>query len=233
MKKLWFLSLTLMSLTLLSCSNDEESVSDEFEDKDELVEFGKDFASIHNDCLGYIYEEILEQSNSNTRSVTLGTSDFRRTVVSLTNRYISENCKSTRSDVHEVEVGLYDMSIEDIKKNMSEKEFDYVNFVLDGNVDTEKLLYDISNDNDLQMINKQALICFVTTFEASSMYWQDNLDSWLSVLGVTKTRGTHFSWKKAAVSDSFWAYQGLLFSGLNIFVGGGAAAAGSVLGGLG
>lgn len=85
MIKLSFLSLALMSVFLFSCSNEEENGRDEFKGKDGLVEFGKDFASVHNDCLGYIYEEISEQNNSKTRCATLGTSDFRNTVVSLTN----------------------------------------------------------------------------------------------------------------------------------------------------
>lgn len=95
----------------------------------------------------------------------------------------------------------------------------------------KKPLQKVASDQNIPEINRMAVICFMTTFDASSEYWNSNSEVWLKLVGkpATSTRvRIEINFREIAFADAWWGYQGLLSSGLNPYVGGGAAAAGSV-----
>lgn len=81
----------------------------------------------------------------------------------------------------------------------------YINMVSNENVDIDTLLQKVSTDPQLQAINKQAVICYITTYVASSEYWQEHYTDWAEILDITLTR-TRFNWKNAAVADALYGY---------------------------
>lgn len=137
---------------------------------------------------------------------------------------------TTRAD-EKITNEQYEQSLEEIRSNIPQTDMKYINMVSNENVDIDTLLQEVSTDPQLQAINKQAVICYITTYVASSEYWQEHYTDWAEILDLTQTR-TRFNWKNAAVADALYGYQGLLFSGFNLMMGGASAAVGSVLSGL-
>lgn len=112
---------------------------------------------------------------------------------------------------------------------MSEYETTYVDRVLSNNVNNDKILEEIANDKKLTYPKKRALICFATTYKASSEYWQQNIEKWKKENAkIPSTRSSFkFNVREVATADAYWGYTGMLASGLNWMVGAGAAAVGS------
>lgn len=71
---------------------------------------------------------------------------------------------------------------------------------------------------------KLEIICFMTTYAASTQYWNENLIDWMALTNKPQTRA---SFQNIALADAWWGFQGMLASGLNPVVGGGLAAVAS------
>jgi len=218
--------LLLMSV-VYACTKDSEN-KEQLEVSD-IVDTGKTFAMIHNECLASIYDSLAKENK--TRSIDLDTQDFKDHITSLTTKYIKANVPQTRNSNLEIDYSVLDMSTSDIMDNMSEKEIGYINEAMEEGVDIEELMIKVSNDETLQTENKQAVICFISTYQASSEYWKQHIDEWMNLLGNNTTRAG-FHWRNAAIADAMFGYQAMLMTGFNIYISGGVAAAGSVLSGL-
>lgn len=81
------------------------------------------------------------------------------------------------------------------------------------------LLIEISTDQDL--MNKQAVICFVTVLEASTHYWNSHIEEWQQMLDKPVTR---VNWGTVAAFDAWYGYQAMLVSVMNPIVSGGTVA---------
>lgn len=95
---------------------------------------------------------------------------------------------------------------------MSPREKQFVQSAISDNQDIEQLLEMVTNDTSLSHSKKEAIICFITTFKASSEYWSNNYSEWLKLTDKATTRSFKFDWKQVAVADAYWAYTGLLSS---------------------
>ena len=222
-----YLSLICLSTLLICCSNDDTKIEEE-QPINEFITNGKNFALIHNECLSYMFEKLKNQKK--TKAITFGSTDFTNAIVTLANAFIDEKSSTTRAD-EKITNEQYEQSLEEIRSNIPQTDMKYINMVSNENVDIDTLLQEVSTDPQLQAINKQAVICYITTYVASSEYWQEHYTDWAEILDLTLTR-TRFNWKNAAVADALYGYQGLLFSGFNLMMGGASAAVGSVLSGL-
>lgn len=123
------------------------------------------------------------------------------------------------------------MSTSDIMRTMSENEICYINESMNKGENIDELMKKVSYDETLQDEKKQAIICFIATYHASSEYWKQHMEEWTDLVDKETTRAG-FRWRDAALADAFYGYQTMLMSGFNIYISGGIAAAGSVLSGL-
>lgn len=219
MKK--FLALTSVFVVMIgvlfsSCTNEKETPQSE---SNELINYGMEFASIHNDCLAYIYQGL---NSAKTRGSVA--TDMEEMVLSLANMYISKN-SSTRTTSEPLTQNMFSATIEGIQKKLSPKEKEYIEPILSNQtIDFDNLIKEVALDLDLPEINRQAVICFITTYQASSQYWAEHVSEWKELISKPQTR---VSFASVAFADAWWGYQGLMSSGLNPWVGGGAAAVGS------
>lgn len=219
MKK--FLALTSVFVVMIgvlfsSCTNETETPQSE---SNEQINYGMEFASIHNDCLAYIHQGL---NSAKTRGSI--TTDMEEMVISIANMYIAKH-SSTRTTLDPLTLDMFSTTIEDIQKTLSPKEKEYIEKVLSNQtVSFESLIKEVALDLDLPEINRQAVICFITTYQASSQYWTEHSSEWEELLNKPQTR---VSFASVAFADAWWGYQGLMSSGLNLWVGGGAAAVGS------
>lgn len=233
MKNLYLLYFAFFLAFLCACSDqDKNLVTSNFDQQ--LITTGWNFAKIHNECIDSAYESIisnkkLTRSNDNTVRVT------SHDVIVAVNNYISRHVAKTRGTEDSDYVSESDykgISIEDLRSHMNAKELRYAYAIMDDTSDPELLLQDVLKDNDLDPTKKQAVIAFITTYVSSSQYWQENFDKWHQ-LNNEATRTSHIAnWKHIAIADAYYGYMGMLASGLNIWVGGGSAAAGSILSAL-
>lgn len=226
MKKISIFVMAVLAFCITACSSDSEETQVPALQSNELITQGEKFASIHNDCLASIYSSLI---SSKTRSSSFSPVTSQE-VVDAANKYIARHMSKTRANTNEayVKEESYKTTIEDIRNQMSSCELMYVNKILSDDKNGDAVLESISKDNNLTEIQKKAVICFATTYKASSEYWQQNIDKWEKNLkNVPSTRAVRFHWKEVALADAYWGYTGMLSSGLNIWVGGGAAALGS------
>lgn len=201
-----------------SCTNENETATPQIE-SNELINYGMEFASIHNDCLAYICQGL---NSAKTRGSV--TTDMEEMVISIANMYISKH-SSTRTTSEPITQDMFSTTIEDIQKVLSPKEKEYIEKALSNQTGSfESLIKEVAFDLDLPEINRQAVICFITTYQASSQYWTEHSSEWEELLNKPQTR---VSFASVAFADAWWGYQGLMSSGLNPWVGGGAAAVGS------
>lgn len=208
----------IMGLSLSSCSNENETTMPQNE-SNEMISYGMEFASIHNDCLAYIYQEL---GSAKTRGNVV--IDMEEMVISIANMYISTH-GSTRTTSKPLTSEMFSITIEDIQNSLLPKEKEYIEKALSCNPNSnEELINEIASDLELPEINRQAVICFITTYQASSQYWAEHSSEWMKLVERPTTR---VSLASVAFADAWWGYQGLMSSALNPWVGGGAAAVGS------
>ncbi len=210
------LAISIM-IAYTACSNDE---SVRIQEQSHLIKVGKEFAKIHNECLAYVYKDL---TSAKTRTSLKNEMDVKQLFVSSINRYITQNTTRVISEEDApIKLSDYNLSIDDIAKTLSEKETYYVNKALmSERTSIETLLKEVDLDTELKKENKQAVITFITTLQASSEYWEQHLGEWNELFNKPQTRA---SVKEVAIADAWWGYQGLMSSGLNLLVGGGAAA---------
>lgn len=231
----------VICLTIFMACSENPNETGDYSNNQELITKGLSFAKIHNDCVNSVYA-FLAGNKANTRasSSTLITEED---IINSVNSYIRCHVSKTRTSLDSVSFisadNYKDVSIEDLKSVLDSNEWKYVNTFLENtDKNEEHLLEIIANDNKLTIEKRQAVITFITTYIASAQYWQENYDKWIKLSGDeihanTRASRTHFAnWKEIAFADAYWGYTGLLSSGLNLWVGGGAAAAGSILSAL-
>lgn len=232
MKKTRILLFAVLTVLFVGCTSNAGETSEESLAANELILKGKQFAKIHNEGLEYIYESTHKLQTRTTEGVSF---DFYSAMVDATNSFIAMKVANTRTspcDMVFVTKEMYDsISIEDIKARMSPKELEYTNFAIENMGEIEPIVQNVAHDSELSENQKFAVICFLTTLEASKEYWEANIDKWIiGEYGMMKTRARfEFDLKTVIGSDAYWGYTGLLQSGMNVYVGGGAAALGSAL----
>lgn len=207
-----------MGLFFSSCSNESETTIPQNE-SNEMINYGMEFASIHNDCLAYIYQELGSAKTRGNVAV-----DMKEMVISIANMYISTH-GSTRSTSEPLTPEMLSTTIEDIQESLLPKEKEYIEKALSCEPELyNELINEIISDLELPEINRQAVICFITTYQASSQYWDEHSSEWEELIERPATR---VSFASVVFADAWWGYQGLMSSALNPWVGGGAAAVGS------
>lgn len=124
-----------------------------------------------------------------------------------------------------------------MKKQMSSAELDYITYV-ENNVDILTIggsFYNLKSqavrDFRLSRAQKEAIVCFISTAEDSYQYWRDNAAEWEKQQPENGPISMRISlrWKNILFADAFWGWTGMIGSGLNPIVGGGAAAAASAI----
>lgn len=228
MKKIFFVAAILLAAIVWACSTETEKNESLVEN--EMIAKGKKLGSIHNDGLAAVYKGLEALQTTRSEKISFDSPTFRQDVVDLANEYIKEHSDILVSGDELIDVSLYDMSISEIRAKMSDRELFYVDATLDESSDKDELLKQVLDDKELDNDKKQAVICFITTYQASSEYWSQNMDDWLDLTGLQKTR-LKWSWRDAVSSDAYWGYTGMLMS-FNLYVAGGVALGGSIMGGL-
>lgn len=229
MNKTLLLLITVITISLMACSNDSESTSRNADQSSEMIEKGNLFATIHNNGLDAIYRK-LNENKSITRTVSTNASIIQL-IKDAMNSFINQHQPLSRAAGQEIDYSMFETkTIDDIENSMSPKERLYVKNAISGNVTSEDILKEVSNDTTLSIERRQAIICFITTYKASSEYWNTHYEEWEDLTSkneVPVSKSIHFNWKDVAIADAYWGYTGMLSSGLNPWVGGGAAAVGS------
>lgn len=194
-------------------------------EKSKFIEQGKELAAIHNECLANIYVDL---ATLKTRAAISSEEKLKDAIISSVNRTIINCYPETRSsgEIPEIKMSDLDITIDEIKSGLSEKERYYVEAAisLNGSSSVENLLIRVDSDKELSNNRKQAVICFITTFEASTEYWDKHMNEWLELFDKVQTRA---SLKQVALADAWWGFQGMLMSGMNPIAGGGMAAVAS------
>lgn len=208
----------MIGMFLLSCTNENETANPQSESK-ELINYGMEFASIHNDCLAYIHQGL---TTAKTRGCVA--TNMEEKILSIANMYISEHCL-TKTTSESLTQDMFSATIEDIQNKLSPKEKEYIEKALSNQTFSfESLIKEVALDLELSEVSRQAVICFITTYQASSQYWNEHSSEWDELLNKPQTRATVAD---VAFADAWWGYQGFMSSGLNLWVGGGLAAVGS------
>lgn len=180
---------------------------------------GKDLAYIHNECLAKIFDDL---SYVKTRAVVKNDVDLYNVILESANDFITKNEElSSRIDKSD-----FSITIEEIKAGVSKNELFYIEKAvkMNQNISIDNLIKEVETDNELAKDRKLAIICFITTYDASTQYWNENLMDWLELTNKPQTRA---SFQSVAFADAWWGFQGMLASGLNPVVGGGLAAVAS------
>lgn len=226
MKKFKISMMAVIVLALTACSSDTEESQVSLTTNNKLIVQGKEFAKIHNDCLANIYISLISVKTRG-KSVSIVP---KSKIIEAANLYITKHKTQTRAanEIKYITEDMYKKNIEDLRKEIPNYELNYINRCISEKENSNSIFKDVINDNKLSTERKQAIICFITTYEASSKYWQQNIQKWDSNLmnGMT-TRSVRFNWRDVATADAYWGYMGMLSSGLNVWVGGGSAAVGS------
>ena len=187
----------------------------------EMISIGKEVGRLHNACLDVIYNDFTGEGISRS----IADEAIKNRFLASVNKFIKMNSEATRTDFVDVEITMdsVDKTIEDIKATLSVREKFYIDKALSldmSNSDlVNNLLIEISTDQDL--MNKQAVICFVTVLEASTHYWNSHIEEWQQMLDKPVTR---VNWGTVATFDAWYGYQAMLVSAMNPIVSGGTAA---------
>lgn len=229
-KKLIYL-IAVIAICVTACSSNSEDTQATPSQSNSLIVQGKEFANAHNECLANIYDAIVFSKTRVSNNKSFSKDD----IIKAANKYIAKHNSKTRvnGNMSYITVENYTTTTEDIRNKMSDNETNYIDRILSDNVDNEQILNEIANDKKLTEDKKRAIICFATTYNASTEYWQQNIEKWQKISESTPTTraraSSHFKFnvREVATADAYWGYTGMLASGLNWIVGAGAAAAGS------
>lgn len=208
----------MMIIVAISCSdNSYQSIQEQ--NQSVLMKTGKDLAFNHNECLAKIFNDL---TSVKTRAALENDVIVQDMIIASANDYINLNndilCRIDKKD--------FEISIEEIEASVSKKELFYIKKAISmgTNMYFDKLIKDVEADNELDENRKLAVICFITTYDASTEYWNEHLNEWLELMNKPQTRA---SLSDVAFADAWWGFQGMLMSGLNPIAGGGLAAVAS------
>lgn len=218
--------LCVLSLTMafFSCSQHVEDNSGDVQENSDMVQQAKTFASMHNECLDYIYEDVIKTMTRGASSKDVVENAVEQSV----NDYVSLHMPTTKSEEDLVKLSeFYSITLDQIENQVSEAEMVYISkaITLGPNNISDDFLRDISIDTNIPANKRAAVICFITTYQASYLYWSENLQDWDLGFKENQTRIDIDEQKVKSVlfADAWWGYQGLAASGLNPIVGIGAA----------
>lgn len=209
-------TLVLLSIIGISCSQQERTSKTLDPNQSNLIKAGEDFAFSHNACLAYIFSDLTE---TKTRAISFNSEELRNVIIESANNYIALNNEFEQKIKDED----FKITIEEIKHNVSAKELFYIEEAIDTK-DKESLyalIEDVESDYGIDEDRKLAIICFITTLDASTQYWNKHLQEWFKLINRPQTRA---SIENIALADAWWGFQGMLMSGLNPIAGGGMAA---------
>lgn len=212
--------LILLSIIGISCSQQESALQEAQEqNQSDLIKTGKDFAFTHNECLSHILKDL---SKIKTRTTFSNTEELRNIIIKSANNYIAMN----NENKHKIENADFKITIEEIKNSISVRELFYIEKAISikDKESVSTLITKVESDNDIDEDKKLAIICFITTFNASTEYWNKYLGEWFQLIDKPQTRA---SIENIALADAWWGFQGMLMSGLNPIAGGGMAAVAS------
>lgn len=212
------LTVIMMMVITFSCVENNLHQAQEL-NQSELMKTGKDLAVNHNECLAKIFGDLTKVK---TRTTLENYAELQNMIISSANDYITLN-----DDVkNRIENSDFEITIEEIRESVSEKELFYIEeaISMEKGDSFNTLLEDVESDSELNEERKLAVMCFITTLEASIQYWSEHLDEWLELVNRPQTRAT---FKSIAFADAWWGFQGMLMSGLNPVAGGGMAAVAS------
>lgn len=225
MKKLiTFFALIAIVVINVSCVHEEQELN--IKSSDVLIEKGILLASFHNECLEKVYTDYI---NSLTRSMTDSPNLVKNQIVLSINNLINEKL-FTRSESDYVNYDDYNStSINEIIATVSEHEMQYINRSITAEPESlSQILNEVSTDSILNVSQKQAVISFIATFDLSSEYWESHYQEWGDIFKIAETRAIEATIQDIAFADAWWAYQGAMSSGFNVYVAGGAAALASI-----
>ncbi len=221
MKNYVVIAFILLLLSTYSCINVEESMFHIQEEESEMVKMGKEIAKIHNDCLEEVYKDLI---NTSTRAAPLKSEELEDFIITSANKYVSKNMTTRSEDTEgEIQPFNYGITVEEVKTIIPYREFYYIETIL-RNYAEINLIDELESDEELSYDQKKAVMGFILVYQASSEYWNKNLDLWSEVLNKPQTRANASS---IAFADAWWGYQALLATGLNPIVGGGMTAVSS------
>lgn len=251
MKKsfLFVITLTLAMATIAhSCSSDDETPSPQTnQPTSTLIEKSKLFASLHNECI----RKTLSDLNSTTiKSGQITPSLIHSNILIFTDNYISEKhsfLRNTNTNICYIDTikSITSNGISFIRNNMSDTEIVYVDqgmTLLETGEPLDLLMIDVEQSK-LPEQNKEAILNFLSTLEASSEYWEAEGEEWIEFLenNLPDEELQNFTffdkkgkiqWKQVAFADAYYGWFGTVSTGGNLIVGAGAAAAGSIFSAL-
>lgn len=243
-------SLTLSIATVVfSCANNNEpALPSNTQDKTVLIEKSKQFATFHNECIKNTLSSL--SSSQNRQNHITSFSIINSEVYLITDNYI--NGKLSRARNTEV-IASYNDTIKNItshdvtaiRNDMTPVEIAFVDHSItlyEKGEALDRLMIDVEQ-SDLPITNKEAILNFMSTLEASSEYWEAEGEEWIEFLenNLPEEELQKFSfydkkgkiqWKQVAFADAYYGWFGTVSTGGNLIVGAGAAAAGSIFSAL-
>lgn len=239
---------TIVIATIISCSNNDEPIMPSADQSTPaLIEKSKHFASLHNEC---IRKTLSELNTSFIHSNHITPASIHSNILLIMDSYISEKHTylrniSTNTCYIDTISSITSTDISFIRESMSDTEIIYIDqgmTLLEAGEPLELLMIDVEQ-SELPEQNKEAILNFLSTLEASSEYWEQEGDEWIEFLenNLPEEELQKFSffdkkgkiqWKQIAFADAYYGWFGTVSTGGNLIVGAGAAAAGSIFSAL-
>lgn len=218
------ISFSLLATVLLSCSNGESLKE---ESTSELILKGKEFASLHNDCVEYVCSKLKQQKSRTTEE---NIDELMEYSLELAVDYFSQKDSRTKNEISDDVKQLLESSIYDIQGHMNETEMTIINQYLVDDSQPEKWINYVIQDCNLDESKQQALINFICTYSASKEYWQEHNTEWIDITGFepssSLSRGSA-NWGDVAFSDAYYGWWGAVSTG-NVAIAACTSAVGSI-----
>ncbi len=238
----------LAASVVFSCSNQEDPANQESNHtQSELIEKSKQFASLHNECIKNVLSELKTSSIAHKHT---SVSSVRSNVFLITDNYIQgkhSHVRNTQTNIcyNDTIKDIVSQDIPSIRNIMTTTEIAYVErsmVLYETDKSLDNLMIEVEK-SDLPHQNKEAILNFMTTLEASSEYWEAEGEEWIDFLEKNLPeeelqkftfydKAGKIQWKQVAFADAYYGWFGTVSTGGNLIVGAGAAAAGSIFSAL-
>ncbi len=210
--------------------------SEDFNETSPINQSCLTFGQLHNEVIGEILYNL---STSPTRSSMMTEAEFKQQCIDYAVESVLERDSSLSLQyVKSTITNISQRAVDDIRLSMSSYEKQVIDTVsrMISEEQTDVTIENYVYNSNLNLQQKQGVINFYDTYQSSSEYWAEHGKEWIAYIeeNVDLSSGKRSSWYKriswgqVAFSDAYYGWYGTVSTGGNIYVGIGAAAAGSI-----
>lgn len=222
MKKITLLAILSCLYIFTSC--EKNSIDNNSEKNLEIIAKSNEIKKIHREGLDFIFKDLNFRTSSEKSDIK---KEFTpEMVASLVNDFIKLKCENENIQYVEDFVvdseELLSIKVEDVKREMTDKSLYYFDIIMGTSphniMELKNLQESILKDPLLSEVDKIALHGSISIYLDSYVYWTEFFKE--NNIPISITRWLAPQW---LVSDTVMGFYGLVGSGGNPIVGGGAA----------